>query len=553
MLLELHIRNLALISRADLEFYTGLTVLSGETGAGKSILIDSINLALGAKAGKDFIRRGADYAYIELLFSVDDEEKIKKIRAIDIEVGDEGLLIITRKISESKSVMRVNDEAVSANKLKKLMGLLIDMHSQNEHRSLMGSQYQLELIDLYAKNETKPLKELLKSLLQKYNEISSRLLDVPNTALRLREIEILKYEINEIESAGLRQGEEEELIQQIKKLKNASKIIEELNKAALILEENELSQAVSSLKAAALYDASLTDIESQLNEAEIIMSEASGSLNSYISDFEYDSAELEHLEKRLDLIRQLQSRYSEDIEEIFKILEEKKQRLEFLENFEIQGKKLTEEKKELRQKLDRVCTQLSQRRKTASLTLCKNIIKELEELNFLGVEFEIYFDKLNEYTKTGNDRVEFMLSTNPGQPKKPLSEVASGGELSRIMLAIKTTLARNDEVDTLIFDEVDAGISGRTAQRVSEKLYVIGSRHQVICISHLPQIAAMADHNYLIAKHTDGSSTETEIEYIKDESVVKELARLLGGSEITEAVYDTAREMKLLADKFKNN
>ena len=174
-------------------------------------------------------------------------------------------------------------------------------------------------------------------------------------------------------------------------------------------------------------------------------------------------------------------------------------------------------------------------------------------LNFLGVEFEIYFDKLNEYTKTGNDRVEFMLSTNPGQPKKPLSEVASGGELSRIMLAIKTTLARNDEVDTLIFDEVDAGISGRTAQRVSEKLYVIGSRHQVICISHLPQIAAMADHNYLIAKHTDGSSTETEIEYIKDESVVKELARLLGGSEITEAVYDTAREMKLLADKFKNN
>ena len=551
MLIELHIRNLALISRADLEFYTGLTVLSGETGAGKSILIDSINLALGAKAGKDVIRNGSEYAYIELLFSIDDEEKIKKIRALDIEIGDEGLLIITRKISFQRSVMRVNDEAVSVNKLKRLTGILIDMHSQDEHRSLMDPVHQLELIDLYAEDETAPLKTRIRDLLKEYDEVNLMLSDIPSAQLRLREIEILKYEIDEIEDAQLKADEEAELVSQVKKLKNASRIIEMLNRAAFILEENEFSEAAAKVREAAAYDKSLSEISSQLDESEIIMSEALHSLNAYISDFEYDGNEFERLEKRLDLVRRLQDKYSDDIDEIFNMLEEKKERLEFLENFDVKRNDLIQKKNSLRQMLDQVCMKLGKKRREAAGMLSENIIKELKDLNFMGVDFKIDFGNLKEYTKTGNDSVEFMIITNPGQPRKPLRHIASGGELSRVMLAVKTVFGGNDEADTLIFDEVDAGISGRTAQRVSEKLCIIGRKHQVICITHLPQTAAMADHHYLIAKHTDGVDTETDIEYIKDERIVNELARLLGGSRITEAVYGTAREMKTLADKFK--
>jgi len=528
MLLELHVKNLALIEQVDLEFFAGLTVLSGETGAGKSILIDSINLALGAKVGKDVVRAGADFAYIELLFCINDRLKLDAIRKMDIEVGEDGLITMSRKISKQKNVLRINGEVIAAAKGRKLMSLLIDIHSQHESYGLLEVN-------------------------KKYKTIEEKLSETLEENLRRREVEFLKYEIEEIEEAQLKEGEEQELVQRYSKIKNASRIADAMSKISSYIEEDGISPALKLISSVVQYDEELSEIESQLFDAESIIADLRHSIYNYIDELDFDEEEFDIINNRLDTIRNLQSKYSEDLKEINKIYEAKKERLEFLENYEELISEYKEQQRSSVARLNELCDKLSELRKESAGVLKESIIRELHDLNFLGVDFDIEFKKLSDFTPQGRDSVELMISTNPGNPKKPLREIASGGELSRIMLAIKTTLARNDEVDTLIFDEVDAGISGRTAQKVSEKLYVIGSRHQVICISHLPQIAAMADHNYLIAKHTDGSSTETEIEYIKDESVVKELARLLGGSEITEAVYDTAREMKLLADKFKNN
>lgn len=552
MLLELHIKNLALIENADLEFYTGLTVLSGETGAGKSILIDSINLALGAKAGKNIIRNGSDYAYIELLFSIEDRKKLEEIQEMDIEVGEEGLIAITRKISDIKSVMRVNGEVVQAAKLRKLMSLLLDMHSQHEHQSLSNTARHLELIDLFAEKKIAPIKSDLKEVYEEYKEIEKRLASFPEEAIRIRETEILKYEIDEIENANLKENEEEELAALYKKIKNAAKIMETLNRTVKAMEDENISREIGDLKEFAVLDRNLEDISFQVDQIGMLLSEARRNINAYLDDFDYNDEEFERIGKRLDLLRGLKAKYGKNTEDILILCEEKKNRLSFLEDYEKESRRLDEAKEKTLEKVEYISDMLTEARKSAAAILIQSIKRELSDLNFLDVNFDIQFERTTEYTACGRDAVSFMISTNPGQPLKPLKDVASGGEMSRIMLAIKTVLADTDEVDTLIFDEVDAGISGRTAQKVSEKLASIGRKHQVLSITHLPQIAAMADHHYLISKHSDGHMTKTDVQYIRDEEIVNELARLIGGSKITEAVLDTAREMKTLAAKWKS-
>ena len=551
MLLELHVKNLALIEQVDLEFFAGFTVLSGETGAGKSILIDSINLALGAKVGKDVVRAGADFAYIELLFCINDRLKLDAIRKMDIEVGEDGLITMSRKISKQKNVLRVNGEVIAAAKGRKLMSLLIDIHSQHESYGLLEVSKQLQLIDLFAEDRIKEVKEDIKEEYQNYKAIEEKLSETLEENLRKREIEFLKYEIEEIEDAQLKEGEEQELVQRYSKIKNASRIADAMSKISSYIEEDGISPSLKLISSVVQYDEELSDIESQLFDAESIIADLRHSIYNYIDELDFNEEEFDTINSRLDTIRSLQGKYSEDLKEINKIYEGKKERLEFLENYEELISEYKEQQRSSVAKLNELCDKLSGLRKESAGVLKESIIRELHDLNFLGVDFDIEFKKLSDFTPQGRDSVELMISTNPGNPKKPLREIASGGELSRIMLAIKTVLADLDEVDTLIFDEIDTGISGRTAQKVSEKLMLIGRGHQVICITHLPQIAAMADHNYLIEKHTDGHSTKTEISYVKEKRLVEEIARLIGGSEITEAVLQTAKEMKDLADKLK--
>ncbi len=549
MLLELHVRNLALIERADIEFYEGLTVLTGETGAGKSILIDSINLALGAKTGKSLIRSGEEYAYVELLFSVDNIEKLEAIRALDIEVEDEGLIAVSRKLSQKRSIIKVNDETVQARKLRGIMSILLDIHGQHEHHSLLDISKHLELVDAYAGKSLIGIKEELKKKYKMYTVLCRELSEVEDKALLERERDILAYEIKELSNANLRIGEEEELESQYRKYKNASKIAESLTRAQGIMEEDNISQALKLVKDAAEYDEELIALASLLSDADALLSDANRQLYDYIKEFEFDEEEFNKIIERLDALRSLENKYSTDIAGLITLTNEKNARLEYIDSLESRQESMKHDKAMLEAELTDISMNIRAIRRASADRLSRDIVKHLEDLNFIGVDFSIDFTELDNITDKGMDSVEFMISTNIGQPRKALKEVASGGELSRIMLAIKTVLADMDAVDTIIFDEVDAGISGRTAQAVAEKLCIIGNIHQVICITHLPQIAAMAEHHYLIEKNTDGISTKTNISYISGEDSVMEIARLIGGSKITGGVVDTAREMKELAGK----
>ena len=544
MLLELHVKNLALIEKADLEFKEGLTVLSGETGAGKSVLIDSINVALGAKTGKGIIRNGSEYAYIELLFAVNDPEKINKVRALDIEIEDDGMLIISRKITPQKSVARINDETVTAAKLRSLTGLLIDMHGQFEHQSLLSPASHLDFIDKLSSEECRDIKKELSIIYKEYSDVVSALNDGSDRVLREREADILRYEVEEIESAELKDGEEQELLGEFRRMKNSSKISAGLSAAAGELENDFITHAVKNLNDITGFDSELSDIHRQLSEIEGLVFDARRSIDDYLNCFEYNEERFDEIENRLDVIHRIQGKYGDDISVILETLESKKERLEYLENYDSMRQKLMNRKEELEAKLTELCDRLSEIRNHTAKKLKVRIVNELEDLNFLGVLFDIEHTRTDRFTANGNDAMQFLISTNPGQPVRPLKDVASGGELSRIMLALKTVLADTDEIETLVFDEIDAGISGRTAQKVAEKLHVIGNGHQVLCITHLPQIAAMADNHYLISKSTDGASTRTDIRYISGEEAVAEIARMMGGSEITDSVLKAAREMK---------
>lgn len=544
MLLELHVRNLALIEKADLEFGRGLTVLSGETGAGKSILIDSINVALGAKTGKGIIRTGAEYAYIELIFAVDDPEKLKQIRNLDIAVEDDGMLIISRKITPVRSIAKINDETVTAGKLRSLTGLLIDMHGQFEHQSLLSPSSHLEFVDKLSPDEADEIKAGIEKQYSEYVGIERELSGGTDKVLRDREADILRYEIEEITSAELKQGEEQELLDEFRKMKNSSKISGALSAASEELDNDFISHALKDVNEVAGFDRELDDMRRALSEIEGLVFETKRNIDNYLDGFDYDEERFDMIEKRLDVIHRIQGKYGDDIDGILAGLETRKERLEYLENYDALREGMVRRKAELEEELNASCSRLTAIRRATADSLKVRIAEELEDLNFLGVRFDIEMKKADRFSADGCDLVQFMISTNPGQPVRPLRDVASGGELSRIMLALKTVLADTDEIETLIFDEIDAGISGRTAQKVAEKLHIIGQGHQVLCITHLPQIAAMADNHYLISKSTDGSTTRTDIEYIDGEKAVAEIARMIGGNELTENVLSAAREMK---------
>lgn len=552
MLLELHVKNLALIEKADVEFGEGLNILTGETGAGKSIIIGSVTMALGGKAPKGSIRPGADYAYIELVFSVTGEEKRKALRELDVEPTEDGLVIISRKLTSARSISRINDETVTMARLSQITGLLLDIHGQHEHQSLLYKSKHLEILDAYVKAATQPVKQTIADRYRIYRSLEEKLrgfdLDAES---RIREADFLRFEIEEIETSALKEGEEEELTSVYRRYSHSRRIAECLGAAYEAVEGDWLARALKEVEQASEYDESLGGVRDQLYDADSILRDAGREMSAYLDSMEMDEETFRKTEERLDLIHNLQAKYGPTVEAIFQKLEQKKKRLGELEDYDAHKKRMEQELEECRNGLEKLCTQLTGIRKKASRTLVKKIRQGLVDLNFLDVEFDMEFEKLDHFTPSGWDGALFLISTNPGQPMRPLKDVASGGELSRIMLAIKTVLADSDDIPTLIFDEIDTGISGRTAQKVSEKLMLIARSHQVICITHLPQIAAMADSHFEIAKSASQGRTITTIRLLDRQASVEELARLLGGARITEAVLKNAGEMKELADRTK--
>ena len=553
MLQNLHVKNLALIDECEVEFGQGLNIMSGETGAGKSIIIGSVNLALGQKVPKEMLRDSEETAFVELVFYVDNEDTLAKLREMDIEVED-NTVILSRKITAQRAVGRVNGEAVSVSKMKEVASLLIDIHGQHEHQSLLSKKNHLVILDEFAGAKLSEEKAKMADLFREYKKLKEEF-EASNLdgEQRARELSFLEYEVKEIEDANLVVGEDEQLEQDYKKFSNGRKIMEGVNNAYKATggdmgsASEIIGAAVRELSAVASYDEKVAELEGQLIEIDSLLSDFNHEIASYISGNEFDEEHFYNTQKRLDEINHLKSKYGNSIEEILEALEEKSKRIEVLNDYDEYLKKLETNLKSKEEELSAVSNKVSEIRQEEAKELTKQIIQALNDLNFLDVNFEMEFTRLSSYTANGIDDAQFMISTNPGEPIRPLDKIASGGELSRIMLAIKTIMAENDSIDTLIFDEIDTGISGRTAQMVSEKMNSLGRSHQIICITHLPQIAAMADTHFLIEKSVENESTITNIHKLSDEESVTELARMLGGVEITDTVISNAREMKQMA------
>ena len=559
MLESLHVKNLALIDEAEVDFTKGLNILTGETGAGKSIIIGSINLALGAKADKEYIRTGADYALVELVFSLN-EKQGQILKEMDLPEED-GMLILQRKIMAGRSVCKINGETVSAGQLKALSGFLLDMYGQHEHQSLLKASKHKELLDDYAGSSVTELKRELKERYRSYKhdeeELSSNQLD---ENARKRETDLLSYEVNEIEAAVLIPGEDEELEKQYRRMSNARRMKETVSLVhGLTGYEADgsagetIGRALRELKNITSFDEEIVPLMDQLSDIDNLLNDFNRSVSDYRESLEFDEEEFLKTQERLNVLNHLKGKYGGTVEAVLQAYDDRKKRLSQLESYEeylafLQAK-LQKEKRELLTD----CSRLSKLRTEAAGALSLKLSAAMEDLNFIDVDFSIEVEPEEEHvSEDGYDKITFMISTNPGERKKPLAEIASGGELSRIMLAFKTVFADEEGTDTLIFDEIDTGISGKTAWKVSEKLGKLAGDHQIICITHLPQIASMADSHYLIEKQVKQERTVTDIRSLSEEESLSELARLLGSGSVTEAVMTNAREMKEMAQKTKN-
>lgn len=557
MLHNLYVKNLALIDEIEVDFKKGLNILTGETGAGKSIILGSINLALGGRYSSEMLRNEDEPGYVELAFFMENEAQIALLKEKDI-FPEEGMIVLSRKLIGKRSVSKINGETVPISVLKEIASILIDIHGQHEHQSLLYKKNHLTILDAFAKDTIHDVKAKVYEQYRIYRQYKEELEKSQiGEKDRIKEVGFLEYEIKEIEEANLKVGEDDELEEQYRRMINGKKITENIDEAYGYTTDSGnnasdlLSRAIRCLQDAAHYDEKASELYDQLSEVDSLLNDFNRELSDYRESFEFSDEEFYEIETRLNEINRLKSKYGNTITEILEYYEEKQQRLFKLQDYDSYLETLQKKFKEAEGELLAASLKLSELRKEAAKELQVSIRNGLLDLNFLDVQFEIVFTELDDYSAIGKDEVEFMISMNPGQPVRPLGDVASGGELSRIMLAIKTVMAEKDQIETLIFDEIDVGISGRTAQKVSEKMAVIGRNHQVICITHLAQIAAMADSHYLIQKQVVDGKTKTTISMLDKEQEIIELARILGGAEITETVIKNAAEMKKLADELK--
>ncbi len=558
MLEYLHVKNLALIKECELNFTEGLNVLTGETGAGKSILLGSVNLALGARADRDMIRSGETEAYVELGFSVNDAAtEILKREEISAE---DNSVFIQRKFTDSKNIFKVNGEVTSSKLVKELAGCLLDIHGQHEHQSLLNNVKQREILDSFGSDSLADVRNKTSEACRAYKALADELVSAREMCKgREREISLLEYECNEIEDAKLVPGEDNELEEAYKRMLDAGKLLELTNETLGYISNDAsedagslISRAIASLKRASSYDASLNELEQKLSECESLLGDFAMDMSGYISSLEFSDEEFATTEERLNIINSLKARFGNSIDEILKAYEAKSSELEKLKNYDEYLADLERRTEESRKLYVANATELTKLRKLAANDFSAALTEELKQLNFNSVDFYIDVSS-NEsvISLTGFDAVEFMISTNPGEPVKPMRNVASGGELSRIMLGIKTIIAAKDEIDALIFDEIDTGISGRTAWEVGKKLSRLSKAHQVILITHLSQISAFGDTHFLIEKNVLDGKTVTSIDRLDDTGTINELARMIGSDELAETTVNNALQLKAKADMEK--
>ena len=558
MLINLHVKNLALIEEADVDFTSHLNILTGETGAGKSVLIGSIQSALGGKIPKDMIRKGADSALIELVFHTVSPAVEEKMRELELPFED-GEIIISRRITSSRVINKVNDTSITLGRLKELAPLLLDLSGQHENQLLLKEQNHLKILDSYGRDIIDPVREEVRKIFSEYTDLQRELASATlDDEARVRELEFLKYEISEIEGASLKEGEDEELEQDYRRISHAREILEECGLVHESLSgsndcvSDQLGRNIQRLGRVQDLDPDLSGLADRLTGIEDLVSDFCRDLSDYIGSMEFDQETFQEIEDRLDIINHLKSKYGGSIPAILDYWKRSRDRCDQLLHYEDYVSDRKEKLARLEDQLKETCSRLTSLRRETAGPLADSIREALYDLNFQHVQFEISLRPAAHFRADGADDVSFLISVNPGQDPRPLQEIASGGELSRIMLAIKTILADEEEIETLIFDEIDAGISGRTAQKVSEKMALIARSRQVIAITHLPQIASMADAHYLIEKVSGDNSTISNIYPLSDQASVEELARMLGGTKITEAVLENAREMKTLAEHFRS-
>lgn len=560
MLTNIHIKNLALIDETDIELDKGLTVLTGETGAGKSVILGSIATGLGLRTPGEMLRENGEDALVILSFYFDDKAILDKINKMGVDDIENGEIIIMRKIHSGRSSFKINGINVSASQIKELAPFLLDLHAQRDNLLLLKEEEQLKLVDTFCDEEFTEILSETREVYKKYKKIKNQLkeTDIDEEEIN-KELDLLTHEINELSAAALKKGEYEELESRFERSQNAMKINESLSGALGSLSydpenvSDQMGKAISAIRSVSQYDTKLKNIEDAISNADSVITDVINDLNEYISKMDADPGEFSDISERLDTYNRLRHKYSTDTEGLQKLLEEKEARKRALEDHEGVLERLRDEFSHIKQELSLLYNKLHDKRSKSAAILSEKIKTAAKDLNFNTVEFEIDVQKGKISSESGLDKVCFMFSANPGEKIKPLKDVASGGELSRMMLAIKTVTTGKSGTETLIFDEIDTGISGRTAQKVGEKMAQISKDRQIICITHLPQIAALADSHFLINKSAETGRSITDIKELNENDSVSELSRMLGGSEITESVLANAREMKSLATQYKHD
>ena len=558
MLRNLHIKNLALIREVDVDFSDGLNIMTGETGAGKSIIVDSIGMALGGRAQRDMSRGSSGPGLVELVFEITDEAVAGVLREHGIEPED-GVILVSRKIAEGRSQCRINGESRTSAEVREIAGLLIDIHGQSEHQKLLRPDSQLELLDTFGRDEIAAARENVAADYKTWTGIKRALGGAELTGEeRARRASFLEYEIGEIEGADLTEGEDEEIERRYKKLVNAKKIaetVENVHEAtgydAPDSAGEVIGRALKKLEGVSEFDDELHNFYDSLSEIDSLLNDFNRGIAGYAGDLAFEAESFEETEERLNVINRLKAKYGRTVTEVLESLREKKQELMKLEDYEATRERLLREYASARERLQKSSAVLTSLRKKYAAVFVEAASKEFRDLNFARADFGIEFRECGSFSANGCDSIEFTIATNPGDPRKPLRNVVSGGELSRLMLGIRTMFADVDATDTIIFDEVDTGISGRTAQMAAEKMARVARHHQVLCITHLPQIAAMADTHYGITKELTDQEAITNIEALSREESVDELARLIGGASITDNTRASAAEMKEMCDRYK--
>jgi DNA repair protein RecN (Recombination protein N) len=566
MILALSIKNIALIEEAEIKFEDGLNILTGETGAGKSIVIDSMMLLLGGRANKDIIRNGTQKATVEGIFLINSHRDLihNILDEAGIEYEEDDTLIISRDITENgRNYCRVNGRIVPLSFLNKLGTYLVDILGQHEHQFLLDNSKHMSILDNFQDNDFFRIKNMIEDLLEKYNSLNNKLKEFNlDDKEKISRIDLLKYQINEIESANIKPGEEDDLIEKRNILMNSEKLFNYMNESYNLLykgiEDNtsivdRLSTVLKNLDTSFRIDKKLEKLKDMVESVLYTLEDCSLQIRDYVENIDFNADNLNEIEKRLDLLNNLKRKYGRTIEEIIKYKEEKNDELLKLLNAEKEINKINEEKEKIMAKIKKLSDELHLKRRNVADFLEKKISTVLSELNMPNTIFKVDIRKKDVPNENGMDDVEFLISTNIGEPLKPLEKIASGGELSRIMLALKTILADFDGISTLIFDEVDTGISGKAAQAVAEKIALISRNHQVICVTHLPQITSMADAHYKITKEVNKDKTYIKIEKLNYEGKIKELSRIISGSIMTDTTYNHSKELIDLAQKYKNS